>query len=474
MKTKITARTATVKVLLRLLQQKGSLASELTLLNDLEEQDKRFAQELCYGVCRWYFYLNSTLKQLVPKPLKEKDEDIRCLLLLGMYQLQFTRVAPHAAINETVNAALYFRKEWAKKFINGVLRSFQRFQQELSQESGPEPQQEPQTAEASQSVVNNNVLIGKKDEQLSHPRWLQKAILRAWPEQADDIFVANNQHPPFTLRIHQQHNTRTEYAQALQAMTVAEDDKTEEGSHEQSLSFKETPFSEVGITLDKACDVTQLPGFSQGHVSVQDEAAQLSASLLQLEPQQHVLDACCAPGGKTCHIAEMQPNLASLTAIDLEERRLVRVRENLARLSIKANVICGDGTQPDTWWNQQLFDRILLDAPCSATGVIRRHPDIKLLRTRQAVEDLAQLQLQLLNALWPLLADGGILLYATCSVLPQENTQLIEQFINSREDVEHSVIDASWGIEQPYGRQLLPQIQGHDGFYYARLIKRTH
>lgn len=434
MSKKINARTVTVKILLRLLKQQGSLASELHLLNDIDEQERRFAQELCYGVCRWYFLLENTLNTFIAKPLKEKDSDIKLLLLVGIYQLQFTRVAPHAAINETVNAVLYFRKQWAKKLVNGVLRSFQRQQDS-----------EPMICDAKQS----------------HPRWLQKSITQAWPDNADDIFFANNQHPPFTLRVNAQHSTVTDYLPLLNS-----------GDNEDIIHAVTTAHSRVGITLEKATDVTQLPGFTQGVISVQDEAAQLAAPLLQLQPKMRVLDACCAPGGKTCHIGETQPDLDALVAIDLEERRLGRVRENIARLSIEAEVICADGTEPATWWDGQVFDRILLDAPCSATGVIRRHPDIKLLRREQAVDDISTLQLRLLNALWPLLADGGILLYATCSILPQENTQVIEQFMAAHlEDAQHDVITADWGIEQPYGRQLLPQDKGHDGFYYARLIK---
>jgi 16S rRNA (cytosine967-C5)-methyltransferase len=444
MSKKINARTVTVKILLRLLKQKGSLASELHLLNDIDEQEKRFAQELCYGVCRWYFLLENTLNTFIAKPLKEKDSDIKLLLLLGIYQLQFTRVAPHAAINETVNATLFFRKQWAKKLVNGVLRSFQR-QQDA----------EPIICEPKQS----------------HPRWLQKAITQAWPEQADDIFFANNQHPPFTLRINTQHKTVDEYLLQLNKSANSKDVENEDGKA-KNISATKTPYSSFGLSLDKATDVTQLAGFNDGVVSVQDEAAQLAAPLLQLQPQLRVLDACCAPGGKTCHIGETQPDLAALVAIDLEERRLTRVRENIARLSISAEVICGDGTEPNTWWDGKPFDRILLDAPCSATGVIRRHPDIKILRHQQAVNDLSDLQLRLLNALWPLLSDGGILLYATCSVLPQENTHVIEQFLAThKDDAQHDVITADWGIEQPYGRQLLPQNKGHDGFYYARLIK---
>jgi 16S rRNA (cytosine967-C5)-methyltransferase len=431
---KINARTASVKILLRLMKQQGSLASELTIAKDLDDQEKRFTQELCYGTCRWYFLLENILNSFIAKPLKEKDNDIKLLLLLGIYQLKFTRVAPHAAINETVNAALFFRKQWAKKLINGVLRSFQREQAGNSDE-GEE-------------------IITVEHYKISHPRWLQKAISRAWPAQAEDIFFANNQHPPFTLRVNEQHSTRAEYRLALGELTALN-----------------SPYSAVGLTLEKATDVTQLPGFAEGHISVQDEAAQLSASLLKLQAGARVLDACCAPGGKTCHIGEIQPDIKQLVAVDIEARRLVRVRENLARLSIKAEVVCGDASDPQAWWDGQPFERILLDAPCSATGVIRRHPDIKLLRSQQAVNELAELQLRLLNALWPLLVEGGMLLYATCSLLPQENTQVIEQFLHMHNDAQDDVITADWGLVQPYGRQLLPQQNGHDGFYYARLKK---
>ena len=423
---------------MRIQQHQGSLATELHRVTaGLDEQEQRFAQELCYGVCRWYFLLTTQLQDYVQKPLKNKDRDIHWLLVLGMYQLSFTRVAPHAAINETVNGAVFFRKVWAKKLINGVLRSYQRSLQHM-------PEQQQAHVHSAQSC------------QVSHPSWLQAAINKHWPEQAQGIYVANNQHPPFTLRVNQQRVELEEYLTQLEAGSASK-----------------TPYSPQGITLANAVDVTSLPGFAQGDISVQDEAAQLSASLLQLAPGQRVLDACCAPGGKTCHIGEHEPALSALVAVDIEERRLTRVRENLKRLAVQAQVICGDASEPRSWWDGNTFDRILLDAPCTATGVIRRHPDIKLLRTPEAVSELAQLQQQLLRALWPLLTQGGILVYATCSILPEENTQQIQEFLAEYPDASHDVITADWGIEQPYGRQLLPQAEGHDGFYYARLKKHT-
>lgn len=431
MSKKSNARTASASILWRVHEQKGSLASEFAkLTSHLDEQEQRFAQELCYGACRWYFLLENQLQHYLQKPLKKKDGDIHWLIILGMYQLSFTRVAPHAAINETVNGTLFFRKVWAKKLVNGVLRSYQRALQE-----------QPDHLHTLESC------------QQSHPLWLQQIIEREWPYQANSIFLANNQHPPLTLRVNQQHTQTDEYLKRLE------------------VDAQKTPYSPVGITLAEAQDVKALPGFHDGDISVQDEAAQLSAELLQLAPDQRVLDACCAPGGKMCHIGEREPKLSSLVAIDIEERRLVRVKENLQRLNVHAQVVCGDASQPSQWWDGKLFDRILLDAPCSATGVIRRQPDIKLLRTTQTVDELLMLQQNLLSALWPLLAEGGILVYATCSILPQENTRQIEQFLKDHPDAVDDPISAEWGEAQPFGRQLLPQSGGHDGFYYARLKK---
>ncbi len=236
------------------------------------------------------------------------------------------------------------------------------------------------------------------------------------------------------------------------------------------INASPTHLSSYGIRLENPCNPNTLPLFAEGVVSVQDESAQLSADLLHLESGLSVLDACCAPGGKTGHLLELQPTL-KVTALDLEERRLQRVRENLQRLNLNANIICGDATQPEDWWDGEGFDRILLDAPCSATGIIRRHPDIKILRQPDDIKKLAAIQLALLQKLWPLLKPKGILLYATCSIMPKENTKIIEQFLTLQPDAREDKIMADWGLEQTCGRQLLPQENAQDGFYYARLIK---
>jgi 16S rRNA (cytosine967-C5)-methyltransferase len=447
---KTTPRIVAAQIITQLLKQKGSLASLLPQnINELTSQEQSFVKELCYGCCRWYPVLNEVLNQLLKQKLKPKDADIKAILLLGIYQLEFLRTAEYAAINESVNSANHFKKQWAKKLVNAILRGFQRDQQ---------------------TIFNK----AQQKNKSNHPKWLESEIKKAWPDYATAIFAANNQAPPLTLRVNQQQNSREQYIKFLV---------------DAGIEVTPAPISKDGLYLHSPMSITALPDFDKGAISVQDEAGQLAAQLLQLKPNLRVLDACCAPGGKTCHIGETEPSLAKIVAVDVEARRLIRVEENLQRLKISADVICGDASNPKQWWDGQLFDRILIDAPCSATGIIRRQPDIKLLREPEHIQTLTQLQYQLLCELWPLLADGGILLYATCSILPQENTKIIEQFLNTTSDAieDPIVFDCGdndipiFGLEQPFGRQLLPLVnsledtvlshQNHDGFYYCRLKK---
>jgi 16S rRNA (cytosine967-C5)-methyltransferase len=240
-----------------------------------------------------------------------------------------------------------------------------------------------------------------------------------------------------------------------------------------NISAEPTPYSDCGILLDSPKDVTELPGFADGLVSVQDESAQLAASLLDVQPGHLVLDACCAPGGKTCHILESEPKLESLTAIDLEESRLERCKDNLNRLNLQANLIAADVGAIEQWWDNNHFDRILLDAPCSASGVIRRHPDIKLLRKNSDIENLSKIQTELLEKVWKTLRKGSMLIYATCSVLPQENDQVVAKFLATNDDASLLTIEADWGKATDYGRQIFPSAKGGDGFYYSRLQKNS-
>jgi 16S rRNA (cytosine967-C5)-methyltransferase len=396
-----------------------------------EQRDQSLLQAICYGVCRSHERLEAMLKHLLAKPLKEKDLDIHCLLLVGLYQLSDMRIPEHAAVAETVGAVREFKKIWAKNLVNAVLRNFIR-----------------QRAEVTAQISNDITAL------YSHPAWMVKKIKRAWPADWEAILAANNQHPPFSLRVNQRHATRADYLTKLPTTVDAQ-------------IIAETF---AGITLGTPVDVQQLPGFALGDVSVQDGAAQLAAELLELAPRQRVLDACAAPGGKTAHILEIQPEL-QLLAIDIDAKRLESVKENLARLQLSAQCIAADVGEIERWWDGQLFERILLDAPCSASGVLRRHPDIKLLRRESDIANLAAIQLKLLNALWAVLAPGGLLVYSTCSVFPEENSDVVQAFLAAHTTVKEQKITASWGRACAVGRQILPGMQGMDGFYFACLRK---
>lgn len=427
-------RLAAAKALAAVLNGKASLNSSLpTQLDKVDDRDRGFTQDLAFGTARWQPRLSALAAKLLQKPFKAADADVEALLLVGLYQLLYTRVPAHAAIGETVGCADKLKKPWAKALLNAVLRRAQRESEALLAELEHDP------------VVRT-----------AHPRWLQKSLKAFWPEQWEAICAANNAHPPMILRVNRRHHHRDTYLQLLA---------------DAGIGATACVYSIDGIVLDAATDVRSLPGFAEGWISVQDEAAQLAADLLDLAPGQRVLDACCAPGGKTCHILEVEKDLAGVVAVDLEAKRLVRVRENLARLGLSAELIAADGRDTATWWDGKPFQRILLDAPCSATGVIRRHPDIKLTRQPDDIAALAVLQGELLDALWPTLEVGGILLYATCSTLPTENTEVIQAFLARTSGARELDLATAAGIKQPHGRQLLAQEGGHDGFYYAKLIK---
>ncbi|WP_422102735.1 16S rRNA (cytosine(967)-C(5))-methyltransferase RsmB [Vreelandella sp.] len=431
----IDVRAAAARSLVPVLTDKGSLAG-------LDEhsvvvRDRSLLKELCYGTCRRLPRLQALANQLLKQPFKKRDADVHALLLVGIYQLLYMRIPAHAAVGETAGAARLLNKEWATRVLNGCLRRLQR------------------EAEALQAVVDRDESVA-----LEHPPWLLDALRTAWPEQWRAIAQANNEPGPMTLRVNQRYNDREAYLQQLT---------------EQGLEGQLCLHAPDGITLTTPCDVSVLPGFEQGHVSVQDEAAQLSAALLgpalAPRPGAHVLDACCAPGGKTAHLLE-QFDIA-LTALDSDNQRLARVDDTLNRLGLSAELKHADATARD-WWGGTPFDAILLDAPCSGTGVIRRHPDIKSLRRKDDIRQLAKLQRQLLDNLWTLLRPGGTLLYATCSVLPEENAAQIDAFLARTPDaLVTTPHDVAWGEPSGQGRQLFPAESSHDGFFYARLEKRT-
>ncbi|MAE23733.1 16S rRNA (cytosine(967)-C(5))-methyltransferase RsmB [Pseudomonas chengduensis] len=428
-------RLAAARALTAVLSGKASLGSSLPpQLDKVEHHDRALAQDLAFGAARWQPRLQLLAEKLLEKPFKAADKDVEALLLIGLYQLLHSRIPEHAAIGETVGCAGALKKPWAKGLLNAVLRRAQREHEAIFAELDRDP------------VLHT-----------AHPRWLQKQLKAFWPEHWQAICAANNAHPPLILRVNRRHGSRDAYLTELR---------------DAGIDAEPCTFSRDGVRLLQPCDVTTLPGFKEGRVSVQDEAAQLAADLLELAPGQRVLDACAAPGGKTCHLLEVEPGLGEVVAVDLEAKRLARVRENLDRLHLEATLIAADGRATGAWWDGQPFQRILLDAPCSATGVIRRHPDIKLTRKPEDIPALAQLQGELLDALWPTLAPGGILLYATCSVLPTENSETIAAFLARTPDAQEVAIAGEFGLQPAHGRQLLPQLDGHDGFYYAKLFKR--
>lgn len=390
-----------------------------------------FFKALCFGTLRWYHRLEFILDQLLHRSIQ--DPEIHALALVGLHQLAFMTVKPHAAVSETVAAG---RKAWARSLLNALLRGYQRRREALEA-----------AADADCEAA------------VSHPAWLRRRIEQAWPHQAQAILVANNRQPPMALRVNLARISREAYSQRL-----------------SDLGLVAHPVGTVdsALILEQPVPVAVLPGFAEGLVSVQDSAAQLAAPLLAVQPGQRVLDVCAAPGGKTLHILESCPQLEELVAVDSSPARLMRIRENLARAKEMSRVrlICADAREPEAWWDGKPFDRILVDAPCSATGVIRRHPDIKVLRRESDVAASAALQREILAAVWPLLAEaGGLLLYATCSLLPEENEAQIQAFLKCHPDARCVAIEAPWGEATGCGRQILPGAQDMDGFFYARLEK---
>ena len=390
------------------------------------QDDSALTKSLVFGTIRFYHQLNDIVTGLLNHSLEKEDLDIHCLMLLGAYQILYSKVAIHASIYETVNVLNALDKAWAKGLVNAILRQIDRDQALLKQQT-----------------------------HYSHPTWMVKKIKQNYPDNFEQIFSQNNIQAPMTIRIHPQYSVN-EYQHRL----------TEFGTNAKTVNV-----APQALVLEKPVSVYDLPDFESGSCYVQDASAQLAAHLLAPASQERILDACSAPGGKTTHLCELAPN-ASVVALDSDLERLDRVKQNIQRFKLNnVDIIQGNAQQQD-WWDGELFDKILLDAPCSATGVIRRHPDIKLLRKPKDIVNLVKLQAQILDNLWQMLKPGGTLLYATCSVLKVENEIQIRQFLQDHQDAKEVTIDLDWGIKASVGRQQLPSHE-FDGFYYAKLQKQV-
>lgn len=426
------ARAAAAFCLQQVLQHERSLSQvipEAVQKFSLQPVEKGLAQAIVYGVLRDLPALEWLLAQLLDKPLKRKVRIVHYLLLVGLQQLHNMRTASHAAVAETVAATRLVKQSGLKNLVNAILRGYQRQQASLEHSLTQQP-----------------------DKQHGHPAWLVKRFQAAYPETWPQLVQANNTQAPMWLRV----NTRCISTAAYQALL-----------HDAGLESSVANNNPQAIRLHTPCDVTRLPGFRDGWVSVQDGAAQHAARLLSPQPGTRVLDACAAPGGKTAHLLELHD--IQLTAVDIDNDRLQRVDDNLQRLRLQASIVQGDAAKPDSWWDGEMFDHILLDAPCSATGVIRRHPDIKWLRRDADIATLSALQAQILATQWTLLKPGGTLLYATCSVLPDENNRQINSFVSATADAELlPLAEQSTATDW----QLLPGDGDCDGFYYALLGKK--
>jgi len=402
---------------------------------------RALVQALCFGTLREQESLSFLRDGLLNKPLPRREADIGALLNLALFQILRSPTAPQKVVNDCVAATRELGKSWAAGLVNAVLRRFLREQEQQLARLDTAPQ-----------WVRHNL-----------PKWLCHRLEKDWEKHpAQDaqgilskVSAACLAHPPMTLRVN---------------LAITDRDRWLKQAAAEGITGRRCQFSPVGVILDNPVDITALPGFEQGAVSVQDEAAQLVTGLLALESGQRVLDACAAPGGKTLAMLEQTSGL-QMTAVDVDDVRLQRVRENLARAGQKAELVVADATAAHLLWREPIFDRILLDAPCSATGVIRRHPDIKCLRREADIANVKQIQAAMLDSLWKTLKPGGRLVYATCSILRDENDRQVKAFLARQPQAKLVPFDAPWGHDTDMGRQILPGENDMDGFFYAILEK---
>jgi 16S rRNA (cytosine967-C5)-methyltransferase len=430
-------RARAARVVADVVSKGRSLDAALTIDPKSSAQERGLLRSLCYDSIRWYVRLDALLGRLLSRPGQALAPEVRALAIVGLCQLLYTKIPAHAAVAETVNAARLLGQSRTAGLVNALLRRAQREHLQLC------------------AQIDRNPAV-----RTAHPRWLFDALAAEWGERSEAILAANNERPPFWLRVNRRRCTGPEYREQLAARGV------------QVIA---SMFGGEALLLASAMDVHDLPGFADGVVSVQDAAAQLGARLVDPQPGERILDACAAPGGKTGHLLELQPELAQLLAVDVSPERLERVADNLHRLGGTATLLAADVAAPSQWWDSRPFDRILLDVPCSATGVIRRHPDIKLLRRAQDIPALAVRQRELLRSAWSLLAPGGRLVYASCSALHAETVAVVTDFIASVAEARDTTRDCMHALglaaDAGPGHRIAAGTAGMDGFYYACLEK---
>ena len=418
--------------------ENGRSLDELLAAESDEGSVRGLKRSLCYGTLRWHVRLAAILNALATRSPDQLAPRLRALLEVGLFQLVAGETAAHAAVSETVSAARVLGFEKAAGFVNAILRRFQREQADILH------------------AIDRDLAL-----RTAHPRWFVDALRADRGEAALAVLEANNAHPPLWLRVNTMRGDRA----------WAQTELTEAG-----FTATPHPFAPDALQVSPPTDVRSLPGFLDGRLSVQDAAAQLAIELLGPQPGDRILDACAAPGGKTCHALERTNGQAEVTALDVSEPRLARVQENLDRLGLQARLVAADVENVRGWWDGRPYDRVLLDVPCSATGVIRRHPDIKILRRAKDIPALARKQGNLLTAAWGVVKPGGRLLYTSCSVLAAENERVVAGFLGATADARDLTpeLTRQWPARPPGagpGYQVLPGEAGMDGFYYACLGK---
>ena len=397
-----------------------------------DPRDRALLMALLSEGARWWLRFDAAIDQLLEKSLRHKDPAIHALLVLGLVQLEVLQLQDYAAVAATVEATRALKRPQLAGLVNAVLRRWQRERESLIARLDAKPQ-----------------------TRHAHPKWLAKALARDWPEQSEAVMAADNVEPPLMLRVNRRRIARDALLAQFEAAGYAA------SSH---------PWLADALVLPHSSDVTRMPGFEEGLFAVQDGAAQVAADLAELRDGMRVLDACAAPGGKACHLLERAD--IDLTALEVDAKRGERIRQNLMRLRLDAKIVIGDAGAPGSWWKRQPFDRILIDAPCSATGVLRRRPDVRLHRRESDIAAMHEQQRRILSALWPLLAPGGRLVYITCSVLRAENEVIVGELLAQQQDARALAFTLPAGQVANIGWQILPGEGDLDGMYYA-VVEKT-